>query len=340
MIYIMRHYEGGGHISDHAEDLLDGLDTLTVKRSWCYREKTSTSPFVEISIAPLERYFSGESFSAKGTVEYTHDEFARALFEVLKEHLRDAWKHGVEHFFFHSSGADSRVLSLALRELNLRPVFVCRYDEADSFHRILDAEGWDRGCRHVFGPKPIRFETAWADYGLVSIPVNLYKDIVTPGCVRAICGNWGNGLFRCLLHNECSVEVWFQFMASHDVCGRPKPADKDRMIIPYASRKALHCVSEARVPPINPETFRLSFPGRINPAIGMTAIPEQKMTAEMGFTIDPRPLQRAYDASWYGKQVPCEIPNRVVFHEAWSRFMLASWCEAHRGKVKIHVESV
>lgn len=78
----------------------------------------------------------------------TFSRFIELLRDALKESIRSMWDPGERHLVFHSSGYDSRCLSLALAELRdegfeLGEIhFRCHQPECPEFVDIMQREGW------------------------------------------------------------------------------------------------------------------------------------------------------------------------------------------------------
>jgi len=134
----------------------------------------------------------------------------------MKNSIRSMWNPKDKHLVSHSSGYDSRIISLALAELRDEGMeigeihFRCHQPECKAFFRIMEIEGWDKDQYSCF---PGGGENYY-NIGVHDVPVNgfvsyfqqmnWWSDIIPRKEEKdwVIVNGWGGGFFKYLAYNE------------------------------------------------------------------------------------------------------------------------------------------
>jgi len=110
------------------------------------------TPFVEIESVPYDQCFPKhhkELFVPRQPRLVSLDDSITKQYDLLKSYILDKWDNTKYNVLLHSSGYDSRILSLILREIYEsgkklgKFAFLCHSPEGDYFKKVMEAEGWD-----------------------------------------------------------------------------------------------------------------------------------------------------------------------------------------------------
>jgi hypothetical protein len=143
-----------GKKSQHILDLIG--DSITFKENLTPEEVDFWSGgFKEIREVPVmdtlpERY--KELLEVVPIIDYEWDDFLKETWKVWVSVIENNWSNYKFHLIYHSSGYDSRMTSMALRELAKKNgrswlgdiLFVCFKPEDDSFKEIMKYQGWKK----------------------------------------------------------------------------------------------------------------------------------------------------------------------------------------------------
>lgn len=120
------------------------------------------TPFKQIRQAEIKYKFPAKYqnlLTLNGSIDSLRD-YGIYIKRVLKKYFTRHWNPKERHLIFHSSGYDSRIISLTLAELrdegfNLGELhFRCHQPEGEVFKQIMQREGWEKHQYSVFkGPE-------------------------------------------------------------------------------------------------------------------------------------------------------------------------------------------
>lgn len=124
--------------------------------------------FKEIEVVPFEEMLPNyyrELFKIKANSEYINlPKLVDKTWDYILKSIEKEWNVNKFHLVYHSSGFDSRIISLAIKALYEKHgkdwlgdvLFLCFEPEGNSFIEIMDYQGWDhlqysvykRGCKN------------------------------------------------------------------------------------------------------------------------------------------------------------------------------------------------
>lgn len=274
------------------------------------------------------------------------------LYEEIKRAVYNTWNSSLVHILGHSSGYDSRLLSHIIKELTIehgqewagKVYYVEVLGEEANFRKIMHAAGLE-GLIYNEGVTPqlkhahnFRFDIFWQKFnGIVSYPVNVWYDaykylygqgVIPKSGIQCYTGygatesmdnalmQWGFAYYYKLLHHlqmqnfrqwggEWTYPYW-QWNVQTAIRGCEKwKGSKERLaklladqIIPWSK------------------------------TIPRTDVKELKQAQYM--TIDNNTMKQIeynYNKSWYGKNVPITLTNKIGYN-LWSfHYSVASLCE-------------
>lgn len=130
----------------------------------------SVSPIAELEIAPTANV-PPDLLEPQPLYRGTVQDFARELFAEVKAYLRTLWDD-TPKLVWHSAGYDSRIISLALRDLKDElgdafgtVHFRCHQPEEDLFREIMRIEGWPEDTYSVWeGPESDYYDVGRAGW--------------------------------------------------------------------------------------------------------------------------------------------------------------------------------
>ncbi len=148
-------YTDGERLDYNYVRLARGCEKLTFDKRFLKRNfRTSTdTPFKEIRWATKEQVCDKKfSHLLKNPPEYkgSFDSFLDTLKKAVKTYLREVWDPNGKYLILHSSGYDSRIISMSLAELRDEGLklgeihFRCHQPECPEFFKIMRIEGWDK----------------------------------------------------------------------------------------------------------------------------------------------------------------------------------------------------
>ena len=150
-----------GNFSNNLVDVLG--KELTIRTNLgediCSKKKTV---FKEIEVIPPLETLSEEYkelIKVKANCIFlTWPKFVERLYTLLIRAVEKEWSKEKTHLVYHSSGYDSRIMSMIIKELSKKHgidwlgdiLFVCKEPEGDTFEKIMDYQGWDRKQYRVY----------------------------------------------------------------------------------------------------------------------------------------------------------------------------------------------
>lgn len=135
-----------GKLSRLFFDVID--DTVTLRENAAtINLMAANTPFEEIEVVQAMDTLSEEykelSKIKSHSVSMSWDKFVDKSWEKYLAAVNNTWDDNRFHMIMHSSGYDSRIMSLALRELNKdNLLFVCLEPEGSVFENIMRHQGW------------------------------------------------------------------------------------------------------------------------------------------------------------------------------------------------------
>jgi len=365
-----RVYEGAGHRSIYVDDVVGKHLTLRRNLSNPFsRRRNTQTPFFEIGIVPPAKVVSKavrRLMVAKIERKRVSDQvFAKRVFTAMCSAVERAWKPGALHIVQHSSGWDSRLISLAIRHLAAvkgenwlgNVLFLELSGEGPAFKRIIRVQGWSDEIAHVWneGAPPrehhllaFEFSQAWRRLnGWCAYPINAnwhpFQDLRDRGALpapgdmqvfsgyganevgAAMTGAWKPGGFKSYVN-----KMYWHPLSSFPLWGGEEAWSFPFLDLDYI--KAYASVSGGRGP-----NYRKMVIGKIAPKVGKVAPINKQRKQKLGYrTASKAILARCvadYEASWLGREVFPIDGKRVAprpqinYHDWWGYWSLASFCE-------------
>lgn len=290
--------------------------------------------------------------------EVSDEEFAAQVFDALVEAVEDVWIPDEFHYVLHSAGYDSRLMSLAIRELYRRNgsgwlgevLFVECFGEGPWFRQVMEVEGWGESQYFVYDgyyERTFDFGTAWQRMGAGTFawPMNLWWEPLEwareVGLVPDDGQCWSaKGANRAgtmgILGN---LQEELQDAPYGIVSSFPLSCD---WVFPFADFRyvrALRTYGGGRH-----DTHFIQDVLDVVEA-DLQGIPNPDFTDWVRFELPDAVFDKAvsdYRASWYGRELHPYIefePKPNVFESYWGHWALASYCEHVREEGRqIHID--
>ncbi len=145
-----------GKISNQFMDVCLDSKELTLDTDFLSQHSNDfKTPFFEIENVPYEKCFSQAykdllTLPNENKAEVALKHSIDVQYTLLKDYIYSKWDNSKFNIIFHSSGYDSRILSLIIRELYEehgkewlgKMVFLCHDPEGGIFNHIMVNEGW------------------------------------------------------------------------------------------------------------------------------------------------------------------------------------------------------
>jgi len=274
------------------------------------------------------------------------------IYDILKESIRQSWEPGKLHIIGHSSGYDSRIISNIAKELGeeygsewLGEVLCIEgLGEGDRFKEIMSAQGlngivYNEGVVPALHPEySFRFKDFWSRYnGVNSFPVNQwydsYQDLEDQGILSSEnvqCFS-GYGANETMEYATKKKGFKWYFRWHHYLQLQKFKLWGDNWVHPFWDINVMKAVAGVNV---RPKKERISKRIADECVPHLRHIPQlpTRILNERGYrTLAPGLLfevQKAYDASWYGKQVPVTMmADLTTYRPWWTHYCVASLCE-------------
>lgn len=344
------------------DELIEDEATVLKNYETSHFYGTASTPIRQIAQCSSEERVTEEIadlFSMKkGTVAETSEQFAKRIFSAYRRSLFSMWDPNKFHVVLHSSGYDSRLLSLVIKSLFEEHgkswlgdiLFVCGSWETPSFVRIMEAEGWTKDqylCHSPSGDywkEMLEFDTAWENlYFPRSLPINymLYppRDAARAGrcplnddAVQFAMG-YGSGIGRGCMQPVNKLGEYYRWWLTTE--SSTMPAFYSHHIYPVQDLDVLRTAIESSVA-IGMEWTRLvvSFVnaevGKIPNLWGYYYDWQNKAQMELSQSLFSQVI-KDYSASWYGINVcpqAVQKATKVLHYSAWwSRWSIAAIVE-------------
>jgi len=357
-----------GKRSIYVDDVVP--DQVTLRRNLSNpfsRRRNTQTPFFEISIVPPTKVVGKtvRRLMAK-TIKRTRvsdQVFAKRIFTAMCSAVERAWKPNVLHIVQHSSGWDSRLISLAIRHLAAvkgeswlgNVLFLELNGEGPSFKQIIKSQGWSNEIAYVWneGAPPrehhllaFEFSQAWRRLnGWCAYPVNVnwhpfqeMRDrgiLPEPGKMQVFSGYGANEVGAAVAGGQGGFKSYVNKMYWHPLSSFPLWGGEEAWSFPFLDLdyiKAYASVSGSRGP-----NYRKMVVGKIAPKVGKVAPINKQHKQKLGYrTASKAILARCvadYEASWLGREVfPIDgkwvAPRpQINYHDWWGYWSLASFCE-------------
>jgi hypothetical protein len=319
--------------------------------------------FKEIDIVPYEEMCGKTALDFGLEVipseQVSRKEFAELAFDVFKAAIYTKWDPNKFHVIMHSSGYDSRLVSLAIKSLYEEygsdwfgnTVFLNSYWESEQFKRIMEYEGWDNYI--IFNENAKKdevfkgsfdFSQAWKQLngGMIGWPLNgnwesirwlQERELIPKENIQCIGGAGSNEISR-TLHEGKKIGWYFDWIYYHTLSTFPlKGRD---WIFPFLNFDFISVIIKYGLEYNNKSGFSKNIIDQIEPDLNKIERIDLKELIEQGYTrISDNIIRKAiddYKNSWYGKYVRPKEPaikpsGKFEYSTWWGMWNLASFCE-------------
>lgn len=333
-------------------------DEITVRRdsSYIFRGRNSngiTGPhetvFHEVNKAVVTEVWAPEVKSLLAQPierkQVSTAKFAQIIFDALLKVIEDSWIPERFHVILHSSGYDSRLISLAIKRLYKKQgkdwlgkiLFMEINQESKQFLEIMRIEGWDRS-QYIIYPgheRSFEFSNAWKRLnGDSCFPVNFWWEPI----------EW---LQECgLAPSDDQLQCWSGLHGTETQEGVKKGLDwflrkiyygydtwtmplKGEWVLPFINLEFLRTLieySQGQAP-----YYRKTVLDCIAPHIQKVPHIQPNFISSSICVPDHifNQVVKDYRSSWFGREVRPEITptKRITFSEWWGYWCAASFCE-------------
>lgn len=318
--------------------------------------------FREIHIVPYNKTWSKSLRKllaikiAKNKVDA--QKFAHVMFNAMKVAIVERWDSDKLHIIQHSSGWDSRLISLALMHLKRERgdrwlgdvIFVELGSETAQFRKIMKMGGWSDDQCYVYneGVQPnehyaecFDFATAWRKLnGYCSYPLNLNWEpfawlhregiIGKPDEVQILTGYAANEIGD-WVQQRGGFRSYLKFIYYHTLSHYCLWGGEENWIQPYLNLGYIKTWIQHS--PGQPGNYRQAVVRHINPKLAKIAPTRKEQKVKRGYRhISDRLLtqcQQDYRLSWFGQNIAPKVKfnNAINYHPYWGYWSLASFCE-------------
>jgi hypothetical protein len=314
--------------------------------AWANDLPENWTVFEEVSIVEQEETWSEEvrAFLAmlRGVPRETLglEQFAGVYLEAMCEAISRAWAAGRCHFVLHSAGHDSRMMSLALKELgDLGDTLFLECDnEADEFKRLMEMLGWENYVVFNEGAEAgeyhansFDFRTAWQrmEGGMRPYPFNLWWDTVEwaqgegllPGDYQGWSGFTANWVMRITTQDEEPLEELLPAIPRNALSAVPLKGD---WVFPYVDLEFMETMwryGKGQSQHVTSQVVEYLWPE--SKAVRNPVDVRYKAVSDRLY----RQALADYQGSWYGQQRYHPAVQEIEFDKWWGHWGLASLCE-------------
>lgn len=360
-----RLYTGNGVKSPYMHEVVPEVVTLRKKLSPFLDRKQvgiNQTAFKEINIVPHNKTWTKPLKELLVTKiekrEVDNKTFARVMFDAMKSAIAEKWDSDKLHIVQHSSGWDSRLISLALVHLKCERgakwlgdvVFVELGSETEQFRKIMSAEGWLPDQCYVYNehshPREhyaecFDFATAWRKLnGYCSYPLNLNWEpfvwlnregiIGEPDQVQILTGYGANEIGN-WVRQRGGFRPYLKFIYYHTLSHYCLWGGEENWIHPYLHLDYIK--TWLKHSPGQPGNYRQLVVKQINPKLGKIRPLPKRVKMNRGYRrLSDRLVkqcQQDYRSSWFGQTVAPNVKftNKLNYHPCWGYWSLASFCE-------------
>lgn len=280
------------------------------------------------------------------------DEFIQRFIHILSDYIYSIWKPKTNHIILHSSCYDSRILSSIILELYNKYgedwlgeiIFVCFGEEAKSFEKIMEIEGWNENQylslskinSKSYLEDNLNFKTAFkrlngpADYPISNcywaIDEVIKRDLVPSNNTELWAASYFNEVFNKLQNHSRNplpdfLKKYYYSRVVDFSSVMPVP-----FIQPLLNFGSIRHIIQSNVN--IPSDIRLNIIHKINPSLSdIPRIPD--LTVQVPTDMGDR-LIKQYNESWYGKRNKNKVrgyTNKIISSSWWSHWTAASLCE-------------
>lgn len=331
--------------------------TLTLRPDFVARrfDDRGITLFEEVSVIK-PRYVlaqdARDSLHTEHTIQETKASYFSRVLDALKEIVYAQWLPDHAHAIFHSSGIDSRLLSLTIRELWKehgdqwlgKVLFLCSKWEGLEFEKIMDYEGWSPEqywtvdeylpYQYYYQWSLEDFAGAWERHnGVSAIPVNLFwypvakaqesKGFPTEK-VQVFSGQWGNTT----MDETTGENIKQKLIMFYYSVLRQRTFKGDVVNFPFAEAEFVKTIlsSEHRIgKALRPELLKFADK-KLSEFVNMMADGDRHR--RIADTLIKQ-MFKDYQNSEYGKRIgKAKLDYKTTeFQPFWSRWTAASLCQ-------------
>jgi len=277
------------------------------------------------------------------------------MLDILKDGIKEAWSPDKLHVMLHSSGHDSRLISIAIKQLYEELgsewlgdiIFFEMGFETEAFKQIMEIEGWSKDQCIIYHegryPSEVHaesfdFKNAWKrlNCGTIGYPVNTNYDCIEwlkkklgRTDLQVLTGHAGSEIAKAF-YAGLNIGQWFEQMYWFAFTGFPCDADRFH---PYFYLPFVEALYKYGTPHVNARSFTDVVLKHVAPELEEVKRVEQNTLVEQKYmTVSERLFRQTikdYEASWYGQKVnPNAVRDKTLnYNDWWGFWNLASTCE-------------
>lgn len=247
---------------------------------------------------------------------------SKLIYNKLLETVERMWDDSKTQVISHSSGYDSRVMSMIIRDLGREPIFVEVGGEVEKFKKVMKYFGWkDYICHPPVQILDIR--TAWENFRApVGYPFSYlyqpYEELKEQGKIPRDCVIFfGQG------QNEVTKRLW----RYHSVENYWK----------FTENLALNnfrISGDYRMPFLDEEflKFRVKYKTNLEMTYDMLpeplkSIPKDAIVYETRVALNMQDIISQFNNSWLGKKISPISTSSIDYCEWWAYWIAASFIE-------------
>jgi len=287
-------------------------------------------------------------------------QFVLMAFNELIRGIEEAWQPDLCHVFLHSSGHDSRLISVAIRKLYEKNgddwlgkmLFFELSWETEKFKKIMEIEGWDKSQYVIYNEgaipgevheKSFEFTNAWKrlNGGTIGYPINTNYDCIEwlqeqgiipedDTQIQCITGHAGTELARFMIYPNKSVRQFFERMYYFALTNFPLKSGN--RLHPYYYLPFIRILKKYGKPHVNERSLSDVILRYVAPELEIVErVTLEELTAKGYLEISERILKKVikdFFNSWFARTYnPQVLPTkRLDYSEWWGFWNLASFC--------------
>lgn len=343
--------------------LIYNPSSMYTKQDTFHKEPKSTTVFDEVSILEYKKSCSDIEYNF-GMLDIPHEDYlqgnySREAFKRFKKAILNKWTPDKLHVVFHSSGYDSRMISVALKELYEEHgsalgevMFLNNSWEAENFKQIMEIEGWDESQYIIVNEDEkdptmafagsFDFDIAWEQLncGMISYPVNANFEPIRwcqergilpeDSKIQCIGGSGSNEISR-NIREQRKIGYYFERQYYHPLSTFPlKGGD---WIFPFLDLSFIWFVLKYSPESVIKQGISKPILDECFPNVQEVVRITPRQLKAMGYmTINSKLVDQAfadYKGSWFYKTMKIDVkPTNVLgYSEWWGLWALASTCE-------------